>query len=155
MIARVGDLADDGLAHWVMGVPLPEFDSTPWVEPPPLRSLRLAIVTTAGLHRRDDTAFNVGEGSYRVLPGDISAQDLLMSHISVNFDRSGFQKDANLVFPIDHLRAMTKEGSIGSLADFHYSFMGASDPEEMAAPARQIAGLLKNDQVDAVLLTPV
>ena len=30
------------------------------------------------------------KGSYRVLPGDISAHDLLMSHISVNFDRSGF-----------------------------------------------------------------
>jgi D-proline reductase (dithiol) PrdB len=155
MIARVEDLEDAGLARWVEGVPLPHFESTPWIEPPELRSLRLAIVTTAGLHRRDDAAFDVGEGSYRVLPGDISAHDLLMSHISVNFDRSGFQEDANLVFPIDHLRAMAAEGSIGSLADFHYSFMGASDPEEMAVPARQIAGMLKNDQVDAVLLTPV
>ena len=155
MIARVENLEDEGLAQWVMGVPLPKFVSTPWVEPPPLQSIRLAIVTTAGLHRRDDTAFNIGEGSYRVLPGDISAHDLLMSHISVNFDRSGFQEDANLVFPIDHLRAMAKEGGIGSLADFHYSFMGASDPEEMATPAQQLAGLLKNDRVDAVLLTPV
>ena len=155
MIARVEDFEDAGLARWVEAVPLPHFESTPWIEPPELRSLRLAIVTTAGLHRRDDAAFDVGEGSYRVLPGDISAHDLLMSHISVNFDRSGFQEDANLVFPIDHLRAMAAEGSIGSLADFHYSFMGASDPEEMAAPARQIAGMLKNDQVDAVLLTPV
>ena len=155
MIARVENLEDEGLAQWVVGVPLPKFDLTPWVKPPPLRSLRLAIVTTAGLHRRDDTAFSIGEGSYRVLPGDIQARDLLMSHISVNFDRSGFQEDANLVFPIDHLRAMKKEGSIGSVADFHYSFMGASDPEEMAAPARKIAGLLKNDRVDAVLLTPV
>ena len=155
MIARVENLEDEGLAQWVLGAPLPKFDSTPWVEPPPLRSLRLAIVTTAGLHRRDDTAFSIGEGSYRVLAGEIQARDLLMSHISVNFDRSGFQEDANLVFPIDHLRAMAKEGSIGSLADFHYSFMGASDPEVMAAPAQQIAGLLKNDRVDAVLLTPV
>ena len=155
MIARVEDLEDVGLARWVAGVPLPHFESTPWIEPPALRSLRLAIVTTAGLHRHDDAAFDVGEGSYRVLPGDISAHDLLMSHISVNFDRSGFQEDANLVFPIDHLRAMAAEGRIGSLADFHYSFMGASDPEEMAAPARQIAGMLKNDRVDAVLLTPV
>ena len=155
MIARVEDLTDEGLARWVAGVPLPSFDSAPWVPPPPLRASRVAIVTTAGLHRRDDEAFAIGEGGYRVLPGDAAAQDLLMSHISVNFDRSGFQEDANLVFPIDHLRDYESDGTIGSLADFHYSFMGASDPDVMVDAAKQVAGMLKRDNVDAVLLTPV
>lgn len=155
MIARVDDLGDAGLAEWIRGVSLPRFASTPWVQPPPLRSLRLAIVTTAGLHRRDDETFEVGERNYRVLPGNLSADDLLMSHISVNFDRSGFHQDANLVFPIDHLRALVAEGIIGSLANYHYSFMGATDPEDMEAPAKRVAGMLKKDRVDAVLLTPV
>lgn len=155
MIARVEDLTDAGLAGWIRGVPLPVFETTPWVEPPPLPSARLAIVTTAGLQKRNDDAFEVGEGGYRILPGDVAAGDLLMSHISVNFDRSGFQEDANLVFPVDHLRTLVADGSLGSLADYHYSFMGASDPEDMAVPAKRVAGMLKKDRVDVVLLTPV
>ena len=155
MIARVEDLADDVLIHWVRNTPLPEFASTPWCVPPPLKSSRLAIVTTAGLQQRDDDVFSVGEGSYRVLPGDVRADDLLMSHISVNFDRSGFQEDANLDFPIDHLRALVTDGTIGSLADYHYSFMGATDPEDMEAPAKSVADMLRKDRVDSVLLTPV
>lgn len=44
---------------------------------------------------------------------------------------------------------------IGSVADYHYSFMGATDPAEMAPLVRKIAGFLKEDQVNAVLLAPV
>jgi hypothetical protein len=33
--------------------------------------------------------------------------------------------------------------------------MGATDPRGMEANARAVAGLLKADRVDAVLLTPV
>ena len=44
---------------------------------------------------------------------------------------------------------------IGSVADYHYSFMGATYPAEMAPLVRKIAGFLKEDQVNAVLLAPV
>ncbi len=48
------------------------------------------------------------------------------------------------------------EGRIGSVAGFHYSFMGAVSPVTRYEPkARELAGLLKKDQVDAVLLSPV
>jgi hypothetical protein len=33
--------------------------------------------------------------------------------------------------------------------------MGATEPEEMEAPTRQLAGLLKADDVNAVLLVPI
>jgi hypothetical protein len=33
--------------------------------------------------------------------------------------------------------------------------MGATDPVQMAPHARTVAGLLKQDRVDAVLLSPV
>ena len=78
-----------------------------------------------------------------------------MSHASVNFDRTAFQRDINVVFPLDRLRAMVATGTIGSLAATHYSFMGATDPRGMEANARAVAGRLKSDRVDAVLLTPV
>jgi D-proline reductase (dithiol) PrdB len=79
-----------------------------------------------------------------------------MSHSSVNFDRSGFQQDINIVFPIDRLRELAEAGQIGTVADFHYSLMGAGwEPHEIADTAQQIAGLLKEDEVNAALLVPV
>ena len=45
--------------------------------------------------------------------------------------------------------------TIDSVAEFHYSFMGATDPTAMESEARQLAGLLKGDQVNCVLLVPV
>jgi D-proline reductase (dithiol) PrdB len=78
-----------------------------------------------------------------------------MSHISVNFDRSGFQEDVNVVFPLERLRELEAEGDIGSISDFHYSFMGAAPIRTLEPKARELAGMLKRDRVDAVLLTPV
>jgi D-proline reductase (dithiol) PrdB len=78
-----------------------------------------------------------------------------MSHISTNFDRTGFQQDWNVVFPLDRLRELADHGIIGSVADFHYSYMGVTDPQQMEPTARDLAGLLKKDRVNAVLLLPV
>ena len=133
----------------------PTFKSQPWVEGPPLNQRRIAIVSTAGLHHRDDHPFTSFSGEYRIIPGDITANDLVMSHISVNFDRTGFQQDWNVVFPIDRLKELADHLTIGSVAAFHYSFMGATDPEQMEPTARDLSGLFKKDKVDAVLLLPV
>ena len=78
-----------------------------------------------------------------------------MSHISTNYDRSGFQKDWNVVFPLDRLNELAQQGVIGSVADFHYSFMGATAPQLMETAARTLASLLKKDSVTGVLLIPV
>lgn len=137
-------------------VPCPTFETHPWVEGPPLNQRRLAIVSTAGLHTRSSSPFTLEPGDYyRVIPGHIKANDLIMTHISTNFDRTGFQQDWNVVFPLDRIRELAKEGTIGSVADFHYSFMGALDPMKMEESARNVAHLLAKDHVNAALLVPV
>jgi D-proline reductase (dithiol) PrdB len=137
-------------------LPCPTFETYPWVEGRPLSERRVAIVSTAGLHRRKDRPFTTEPGDYyRVIPGDIKASELLMSHVSTNFDHTGFQQDWNVLFPIDRLREFAEEGIIGSVADFHYSFMGALDPMKMEHDARSLASILKEDHVDALLLVPV
>jgi D-proline reductase (dithiol) PrdB len=78
-----------------------------------------------------------------------------MSHVSTNFDRTGFQQDLNVIFPLDRLREMTERGEIGSVANFHYSFMGATEPEKMEQTVRKLASILKKDEVNSVLLVPV
>jgi D-proline reductase (dithiol) PrdB len=95
------------------------------------------------------------DGGYRVIPGDSSASDLAMSHVSSNFDRVGFQQDWNVVFPLDRLREIAADGLIGSLSDRHYSFMGATEPTTMEPAARELAGRLARAGVDAALLVPV
>lgn len=93
---------------------------------------------------------------YRVIPGDIEAGDLVMSHMSVNFDRGGFQEDWNVAFPLDRLKELARDKAIGSVAAFHYSFMGAVSPvTNYESKAGELAQLLRNDNVDAVLLSPV
>jgi D-proline reductase (dithiol) PrdB len=134
---------------------MPHFATTPWVVPKPVVESRIAIISTAGLQRRGDRPFSMDSGDYRLLPGDMRAADLIMSHISTNFDRTGFQLDHNVVFPIDRLNELAAEGAVGSVASIHYSFMGATHPAKLERTARQLAGMLKQDCVDAVLLVPV
>jgi D-proline reductase (dithiol) PrdB len=133
----------------------PDFTTTPWVEGLPLGERRVAIVSSAGLTVRGDRVFRGRDPDYRAISSTTRPTDLLCSHISINFDRTGFQEDWNVVFPLDRLNELAAEGTIGSVAATHYSFMGATDPVQMVDGAKDVAGKLKADHVDAVLLTSV
>ena len=123
-MVKIGDLSPESARH-LLAKDCPEFETAPFVAGPQLRERRVAIVTTAGLHRRNDKNFDVRDLSYRVIPGDVRLDDLVMTQSSVNFDRTGFQQDVNVVFPLDRLREMDEAGEIGSIASFHYAFNGA------------------------------
>lgn len=154
-MVRLTDIPDIDARH-LLAKECPPFGSEPWVAGPPLSERRIAIVTSAGLHRRGDRSFDIQDTGYRVIPGNLPGSELVMTHSSVNFDRTGFQQDTNVVFPIDRLRELAAAGEIGSVARFHYSVMGAGwQPHEIEPTAVQLAGLLKEDKVNAVLLSPV
>ncbi len=154
-MARLDRMNEREQAH-LLSVPCPTYDTQPWVDGPPLSERRVAIISTAGLHKRGDRPFTFDPGDiYRIIPGDIEAKDLVTSHVSTNFDHTAFQQDWNVLFPIDRLKELVKDGTIGSVADYHYSFMGATDPAQMEPAARELAKVLKKDKVDAVLLLPV
>ena len=133
----------------------PNFETTPWVTGPALSRRRVAIVSSAGLVVRGENPFRGRDPDYRAIPADTKPEELLVSHISINFDRTGFQEDWNVVFPLDRLNELAADGVIGSVAQTHYSFMGATDPVQMEPYARALAGHLKHDQVDAAILSPV
>ena len=155
-MVRLSDLPDYEREH-LLAKALPPMSPPVWTaQTKPLEQMRIALVTTAGLHFRDAPAFSFLDAEYRPIPGEADAADLIMSHSSANFDRSGFAEDVNLVFPIDRFRELEREGSIGSLASIHYSFMGAGLlPDAYEQGAEQVAGMLKKYKVDAVFLTPV
>lgn len=156
------DQMHPAMRHHLLAMECPVFETQPWAAGPPLQHRRVALISTAGLHRRDDQPFAVTAGNgramagdYRVIPSTIAANDLVMSHVSTNFDRTGFQQDWNVVFPLDRLHALAAQGVIGSVAAFHYSFMGAIAPTHLAPAAHEVARLLGRDQCDAALLVPV
>ena len=154
-MVRLRDLSDAERDH-IMAKELPSFDVQPWVEGPPLAARRVAIITTAGLHRLDDQAFTIVDLSYRVIPAATDTSKLTMTHSSVHFDRSAFREDVNTVFPLDRLHELAADGVIASVADHHYSLMGAGWPPEMIEPTcDELARLLRADHVTAVCLVPV
>ena len=131
------------------------FEHTPWVDAPRLADARVAIITTAAIHRFDDRPFTGHEGDYRVIPGDVEYGELSMTHSSVNFDRSAYQQDVNVCFPLDHVRTLVASGEIGSVAGWHYSFMGSTAAQRMEPAAKEVSQLLLGDNVNLVLLIPV
>ena len=141
--------------------PCLEADGVPWT--PLAKSLsesRIAIVTTAGLHLRDDNPFNRdhpgGESTYRVLPSNVNNADIVQSHFSIGFDRTAIYRDINVTYPVDRLRELAERGVIGKVAPNNYSFMGAlrdcTVVAEQTGP--DVAQRLKDEGVDLVFLTP-
>ena len=131
------------------------FDTTPFVAGPPLAERRVAIVSSAALIRRGDEPFPFGSPEVRFLAADVPPSELLISHVSINFDRSGYQRDINTVYPMQRLRELVDEGVIGGIAPTHYTVMGSTDPATMEGSADQISGQLRQERIDAVLLSPV
>ena len=153
-MVRLKDLPQE-YAENLRNLPIPDYGPTPWAEAPILKDARVAIISTAGIHRTSDAKFAGGSTDYRLIPGDLDFAELTMSHVSINFDRSGFQQDPNVVFPLERLRELEASGEIHSVASWHYSFMGATDPSRMNETAPQVARLLKEDGVTAAILIPV
>ena len=153
-MARLEDIPEPTRTA-VRDVPCPSFDETPFVLGPPLSQRRVAIVSSAALIRRGDKPFPVGSGEHRAVSNAWPTTDILVSHVSINFDRAGFQRDINVVHPVDRLTELAAEGLIGSVAPTHFSVMGSTDPAAMVESADAIAQALHADGVDAVLLCPV
>jgi D-proline reductase (dithiol) PrdB len=121
----------------------------------PLREARVAVVTTAAYFGPDQTPFDTplrgGDYSYRIIPPDTDLSALRIAHRSDAFDIRGIASDKNLALPLERLKSLAEEGVIGSVAPRHFSFMGRL----IANTAPDVARMLLEDAVDAVLLTPV
>lgn len=127
----------------------------PWK---PLKEMTIAIVSTAGVHGKDQEPFNTeGDATYRVLPGDVDSTSLVVTHGAPedHYDRSELKKDINVIFPIDRLRDLQREGFIGAVGAKHFSMMGYAlklrQFYDDAAPA--VAKEVERSGCDAVVLT--
>ncbi len=150
----------------MFAIPVIEFEESAYVTPPPLERACVAIVTTSGLSRPGEKPWEHGETAFRTLARE--ERNLIVSHISPNFDRTGVAADLNVVYPIDRLEELAAEGVIGAVADRHISFQGAvADGVASGAGGENqlrtiqldtgpaAARLLRAEGVDVAILTPV
>ena len=138
---------------FISDLKLPSFEYLAWTPPVPAQSRRVSIVSTAAVSRRGEKPFSWLAKDHRSFHR--TDRDLVMTHVAVEFDRSAWQQDLNVIIPLDRLEEMAESGEIGSVADGHYSFMGAADPVTMEKSARAVADQMKHEGVNTVFLIPI
>ncbi len=137
------------------------FDSIPWAAfNKPLSEAKISMVTTAGVHLKSDEPFDMvdtsGDPTFRIVPTDASRETMMITHNY--YDHTDADRDINIVFPVDRLKELANEGVIGSVSDRLFSFMGHIEPNHFDSflndNVLQVAKKIKEDNVDAVLVTP-
>ena len=149
-------MSDQDIKNMMGELPCPTFENPAFTTPKPLSECRVAVVTSAALHHPEDDGFEGQDTSFRVL--DATRRDVVLGHWSPNFDRSGFARDVNVIWPVDRLEELAANGRIGSVAPRHVAFAGNQD--ETMTSIRMDSGpaaakLLRDDEVDIAILTPV
>jgi D-proline reductase (dithiol) PrdB len=139
----------------------PESEDIPWAPiKRPLAESKIALITTAGIHHAHQEPFDMddptGDPTYRRIDTKSIAEDYVITHDY--YDHRDADKDLNIIFPVTRIKEMAAKGNIGSVARYHFSFMGhikgahVNGLLEKYAP--EVAARLVQDHVDAVLLTP-
>ena len=86
----------------------------------------VAIVTAGGVHLRSQEPFNIadelGDLTFRVIPDDVDSSQLMVTHH--HYDHADADADINVVFPVDVLRDLQREGFIRDIAKKHVGYMG-------------------------------
>lgn len=140
-------------------LPMPTFDR---VAPNPavrnIKNATIALVTSGGIvpagnpdHIESSSASKFGKYSLAGLT-NLTAATHATAH--GGYDPTYANADADRVLPVDVLRELEQEGTIGKLHDFFYATVGNGTSVANAAQfGQQIAAELRNDGVDAVILT--
>ena len=122
-----------------------------------LQRASIALVTAAGVHLRAQEPFNIadelGDLTYRVLPADVDAAELMVTHH--HYDHTDADVDINVVFPVDALRELVAEGFVGAVARKHVGYMGYTMQLKAMyeGTAPQIANEIdRGGRADAVIL---
>src|SRR5207248_2098578 len=113
-----------------------------------------ALVSTAGVHLRDQDPYNLdGDNTWRLIPGDVQANQLMVTHD--HYDHTDADQDINCIFPIDRLRELAAEAIIAGVSDKHLGFMGYTQNfrtlYEQIAP--EMAKIISRSKADGVILT--
>jgi D-proline reductase (dithiol) PrdB len=155
--------------NYYRALPLQKVEPVPWTPlARPIEECCFSLVTSAGLYVKDkQPSFDLdgerknpfwGDPSYRAIPRDVRQEEIGVAHLHIN--NADAEADVNIALPVHRFLELEAAGEIGSLAPSSYSFMGyqgnprnTDEWENRYGP--EMAARMKEEGVDAVLLTPV
>lgn len=120
-----------------------------------LNEAKIALLTSGGVHRIDQTPFDGknGDTSYRVIEHLTPSGSLTISH--GHYDEAPAEEDINVIFPMERLQSLVDDGVVGSSARNHYAFMGyIPKVEGLEESVNEVIEQLKEEGVDVVVLAP-
>ena len=142
------------------------YDSYRWAERPepppwapitkPLSECRVALIGSGGLYRRGQVAFHTKDDtSIRVIDTNTPTSELRTAHFA--YDQTDARQDPNCVFPLDRLRELAADDTIGSLTEQALAFMGGiySIRRMETETVPRIVEQCLAQEPDIVLLVPV
>ena len=148
-------------ARWESKFQAVASDGIPWTPlQKPLNQCKIAILTTGGVHLKEDQPFDMkdkhGDPTYRKIPSKTTQDQLSITHDY--YDHSDADQDINLVFPIEILKECLEEGILGSSAEIFYSFMGHIEEPHLETlinkTSKEVAKALARQNVDIAVLVP-
>ena len=122
------------------------------------RSKLLLISSAGGYAYANDIPFDagnlLGDYSIRTFPISINFNDIRYSHD--HYDTTAVTEDAQVLLPLDQLKAMVEEKIIGEMCETVISFMGYQPDvnKVITEMIPSILGIVEKEKVDAVLLVP-
>lgn len=122
----------------------------------PLSQCRLASIASGGIYVTGQVAFHYKDDtSFRAIDKNVRTEDLRFAHFA--YDTTDARQDPNVVFPIETLRRLVKEGFIGELTGHAHTFMGGvySSRRVREELAPQLTERLLAEKADLALLVPV
>lgn len=138
-------------------MPVARLGEPPWTPlERPLSESRVMLVSSAGVHRRDEEPFRfVNDLSYRLISADADPESLRPCHPSP-IRRPG-RIDINVVHPYQRLAELVDAGIVGEATASHLSILGAI---KLLVPlvselGPQMAAEAKNAEANVVALIPL
>ena len=131
----------------------------------PLSEATIAVLSSAGIFLRDtQESFDVerekreptwGDPGWRAIPRDVSQDRIDAAHLHINTEH--LKRDVGVALGLSALAALEADAVIGRLATENYSVMGYQESgcevwQSKTGP--EIAGRLRDAEVDALLLAP-
>lgn len=115
----------------------------------------VTLVSATGVYLPEQEPFptvDPGDISYRVIPAATEVETLRIAHH--HYDHSEADADPNIVFPIDTLRELARDGVIAGINDNHYSYGFTTRLRELYETTfPEIADMVERSKTKLVLLT--
>ena len=99
----------------------------------------------------------MGDPTFRIIDDQTIVDDYQITHDY--YDHRDADRDLDIVLPVHRFKEMQTAGLIGGVSETHFSFMGHMTGHHVETlvnrTAPQVVRVLKQLEVDTVLLTPV